>query len=1141
MPQRKKSRVKTALVRAKNSVRGAKNPLQAFDRARLGLDIGELVQFADWFRLAEPQISLALKVASIGDLCHGTILRHGTLEDARKWAVASLLPHVGTVRRYIEHRNAFERHVAAGHYELALINLETLEQDVGFSIWSIEQKIFLLHRTSGLEAQKKYTDELLKIYPERSLVSFLSHWISQRNESDEVAYTLVRRLMDQVQHWELSDNLKSFIDYILSENFDKSDASLKGILQRAAASSIIDLYEAFVHTSRAEIVRKGMAPNSGLKQSVRAIAMELSDWRLQNVFEMLSQHEPERNTQRLFCLASQSSQSKVGVQGGSSEWALEVVAYNATSVGGGREWLNKNKDSAPIHIQEFFAAVDSEDDFPAEVYKVLGFVTNSNKLAFSKVLKAHLDQHFTANVWAANDNGLAFLNLESLTPYCLRYVPSRRTKRALFQQFVQATGVSDELVVEAVRAGVGMEFVEENATISSMICPQERLLMRVDNALWNKDYSDAVQGSRELLDENSEELVRWGARSMSQALLASGAISDLVKFLVERRIIHGQSGRGLPLDECVKSLTRKERELLSSGLELVILLDLHNKEVDSSQADYRDYAYEDVLLLNGCTRPSELAEQWPDNSDPYLIYYLKEVCINDVMQTSSEFASTKELDEERIKVLTALVRLDPKNSKEYEDETREIARSQLIQQGVREVGQSKIFVDLASIRRWAEKNIQPDFLRFQLLVDAGMGGDAAALTKAFFQAIDQGAVTADLLEVPKNEAADLLIKIVRRIFTKCMSDPEHGLDCFLSMRIRHGTLSGQLRSPLEQLNMITRREAEAEEYQKNSYWEQQLDGKTTYNQIEQILKILQDFSRSYDEFVGVLSQELIQVHSDKRPNGLLKVELMRHRFVVFYHELDRKTDFNDFLDRCFDLFYESLERSLERTRNVINTKCKSDVTTMFQRLEDEVSKVVSPETVSELIRSSRTAQTNSLQALNVVADWFRLPKNVEAQNFPLEVMIDVGSTCVTTIYPDFRPSVHKNVPELPPIAHALTMFSDLFFILFDNIRQHSGITPSPDVIIDVEDRGDHLRIRTTNPLSSEKDLDQVREAIETSRRRIASGRYQDAIPTEGGTGLIKLWRTIHRSLEIENTLLFDLDDEERFYVEFAVSKREIRI
>jgi hypothetical protein len=967
MPQRKKNRGSTALTRAKNTVRGAKHPLLAFDRARLGLDLDTLVQFASWFRITEPSILFAQKAINIGDLCRGTILYHGTLADARKWAVAALSPHLETVRSYIDHRNTFESNVAAGLYEEALVALQALEQDVGFSIWSIEQKIFLLDRTSGLEAQKKYSEEVLQQYPERSLVSFLAHWISQRNESDEFASTLVRRLMYEVQHWDHDENLKCFLDYVLSENFDNSDASIKGILQRAATSSVIDLYEAFIHTSQAELVRTGMIASTSLKQAVRALVDELPDWRLQNISEALSGHESGATTQRILCFSSQPSADETGAKGSRSDWTLDDVAYFTMSASGHRDWLSKNTDNAPPHIRSFFAAVVSVDDVPTEARKVLGFITNSNKLAFSKVLRAHLDQHFVPNVWSGNDYGLAFLNLRNLTPYCLRYAPSRQIKGGLFQQFAQTIGVNDELIVEGVRAGVGMEFVESNVTSSPTIGSQKRLLMSVDNALWNEDYPDAIRSARELLDQAPEELTQWGARSMAQALLASGATNELVTFLAERRIIHGQSGRGLPIDECVRSLTHEERELLSSGLELVVLLDLHNKEVDGSQTDYRNYAYEDVLLLNGCSRPSELADVWPNNSDPYLIYYLKEVCINDVMQTSSEFASTKELDEERIKVLTALVRLDPKNSKAYEDETREIARSQLIQQGVREVGQSKIFVDLASIRRWAEKNLQPEFLRFQLLVDAGMGGDSAALKEALFQAIDQGAASADLLEVPKNEAADLLIKIIRRIFTKCMSDPEHGLDCFLSMRIRHGTLSGQLRSPLEQLNIITRRDAETEEYQRNSYWEQQLDGRVSKKQIEEILEILRDFSRSYDEFIGVLSQELIQVHSEKRPNGLLDVKLMSHRFAVFYHELDKKTDFDDFLDRCFDLFYESLEGSLDRTRNVINTKCKGDVTAMFQRLEDDVSQVVFHERVSELIRSSRTAQTNSLQALDVVA------------------------------------------------------------------------------------------------------------------------------------------------------------------------------
>jgi hypothetical protein len=40
-----------------------------------------------------------------------------------------------------------------------------------------------------------------------------------------------------------------------------------------------------------------------------------------------------------------------------------------------------------------------------------------------------------------------------------------------------------------------------------------------------------------------------------------------------------------------------------------------------------------------------------------------------------------------------------------------------------------------------------------------------------------------------------------------LTNPDHGLDCYLSMRIRHGTLAGQLRTPLEVEHLITQRRA----------------------------------------------------------------------------------------------------------------------------------------------------------------------------------------------------------------------------------------------------------------------------------------------------------------------------------------------
>jgi hypothetical protein len=1137
--KRQPKRKASALSTAKNAVRGGRRPLVAFEKARLGLSLRNLQEFYLWYnKFSRTNTALLPKIKpnSYSDLNKGFITDGGTNSDAQRWAAVSIFNNAATINSFVQHRDRFEDLVETGQYADALVEVNAIKNGFGVSLWYIEQRLFLLQKTSGLEEQKKFADEVKSEFSGNSIIPFLADWLSQRNEIDEFALSLMRGLMRRIWDWDLEVGLKNYLHFILTGEVLASEEAIKGILQRAAAISLVDLYEAFIITAQECIVDPENLNHATLVEVIRFISPQISDWRLVNILHSVGEYPSgEVRAQSLVYSRGRVTSNNV------KDLSPLDTAYLLSLYDTERDKIFEEAKETDTPSTALTLSVLSEGLIPDEAVRILGLAINTSKLSFSKRINAHLDQHYSVDVWNSHIGRRAFLNLKVLSPYALRYVTDEKEKREIFLRFARELGITEELIVEAARSGVPLVNIEGICKLEDYCDPLTLSLMRIDAALWAEDYTRAKSESHRLILSNESYISHWSSRAHAKALLALGEIEELLRFLVDHAVIQGGALRGLPLEECASALDKKLRRHLSSELCLPVFLDLHVKNCDATQLDYRNYAYEDVLISNGSTKPSQLAENSRAHSDPLLTYYLREICIKEVMQTSSEFTSTKELDEERIKVLTTLVRLDPTNAKEYEEETREITRARLIQQGVKEVAQSKIFVDLASIQRWAEKNVRADFLRFQRLVEAGMAGDAVALKEALFEAIDNKVASADLLQVPKNEAADLLISIVRQVFSKCMSDPEHGLDCFLSMRIRHGTLSGQLRSPLEQQQIITRRDAETNEYQNNKYWENQLNDKVLEGDLGRILEVLNDFSRKYDEFIAHLSNDLIQVKSEDRPEGLMSVALMSHRFSVFYHELDHKTEFDDFMARCFDLFYESLEKSLEATRKFINDRCKQDVVAMFQELEADILSTSAGEGVREIVRASKTASTNAVQSLDVVANWFHIPKTVEIQNFPLEVMIDVGRTCVTTIYQDFDPKVVKRVPELPPFADALTIFTDIFFIIFDNIRVHSGVSSSPKVEIDVEDLGDHLRITTTNELGSDKDLAQVREAVEASRTRIESGRYQDVIPTEGGTGLIKLWRTVSRSSPASNNLKFGLDERDEFFVQFSLPKREISL
>src|ERR1019366_10442620 len=79
------------------------------------------------------------------------------------------------------------------------------------------------------------------------------------------------------------------------------------------------------------------------------------------------------------------------------------------------------------------------------------------------------------------------------------------------------------------------------------------------------------------------------------------------------------------------------------------------------------------------------------------------------------------------------------------------------------------------------------------------------------------------LVVVSPETTSLFTKIFNELKAKFISSNEYGLDSYLSVWIRHGTLAGQIRSVFERQHLITRRDATGNRYHRNEYWINRLE------------------------------------------------------------------------------------------------------------------------------------------------------------------------------------------------------------------------------------------------------------------------------------------------------------------------------
>ena len=148
--------------------------------------------------------------------------------------------------------------------------------------------------------------------------------------------------------------------------------------------------------------------------------------------------------------------------------------------------------------------------------------------------------------------------------------------------------------------------------------------------------------------------------------------------------------------------------------------------------------------------------------------------------------------EERQAICRHLVELDPQLVNVYHEELRTLLRRSMLQKRMREVEQRKIYVDVDSFKRHVRSLFKESYARYQDLLrehpDEIMEPSYQLLSTIRNLVSPEYGLSVEL-HLPDTPAADLHPReIVRGMRDEFVTSSEHGLDKYLSVRIRHGTL-----------------------------------------------------------------------------------------------------------------------------------------------------------------------------------------------------------------------------------------------------------------------------------------------------------------------------------------------------------------
>lgn len=559
-------------------------------------------------------------------------------------------------------------------------------------------------------------------------------------------------------------------------------------------------------------------------------------------------------------------------------------------------------------------------------------------------------------------------------------------------------------------------------------------------------------------------------------------------------------------------------------------------------------AYDNFMSEQNLRYPREIIES-DKFADVFKNFFLKYICIKDIYDSSPVFRNPEQLDNERIQICNYLTTIDPLNKELYKVEIMEIEKNLLIQKGIKQVDESKIFVDTAGITNELENEIRERFARGQELLKLSPDQInqllelSSSVVYFFYENKEhkKGAIRYRLFESSYGISNQAHFETFQDSFLlirdRFISSNEFGIDSYISMRIRHGTLLGQIRSVFEKHQLITKKSEHSKQYIPNEYWLSRLCQGT--NNRDLISNKLNTFSEHIDKMSEEIKNSFLQVRTeDKQGNGLFDYSFSEDELVELYKEKFQSLEnYTDFFNKSFEVLWQRTESNMNFIREMFSEKFSGQtieaLDELYSGIENLLKKHDPTRDVSEFARDITACKSDVNHDFNKIAMWFRRSHSNSINEFNLDLLLRTSLSIINKIHPrtPILNAVVKIENEILLDGQWFTPLIDIMRNVLDNIITHSELSePTLKISINVEYKSGLLRIATINNISDQIDLDERNRKIAGTRKRLDRMINDEMVKKEGGSGYPKVKKIIKSTLKCNRYEidLLDIDAQRNF-------------
>ena len=970
----------------------------------------------------------------------------------------------------------------------AIARLDMLIESMGWTLWAGELRCALEQVRSGTEAQKSWSTKLQNEGSNR-VSGLLSHIVSERNEDGFSYDSFYSKCKDSFPRLKTNANwLPRYLLYRAIAHVDDARATFTSVLARESTSSLIDYYEALVDALRCIADGKAfrdLRPQA-LSMVQRLIEDGFTDHRL-----------------RKLALAFGGPPSAEYLQ----ENLLPITFVQFSDIIAGRISSDQHNSFAGLPENIPLLLKQASQD---------GVVASSSIASLLKIgvnFKA-LDAGLAIGM--ASQHGMSdLLSLRAVSIESAMFSPTLHPEDVVGMPDGSGRSIihwlsenhPDAYIAEKCRRL--HRIVEGDAVSHDWDTPGVLHLWLGRQLIVAGRYDDAVLLSQELQGIN-EYWLRQSAKLKLWAMIKKhdlvGAVNLAATWILKDPLYTVE----LPIQAIFEN--RDWSQFRDIDPKLVALVSHHTNVVyGDPKVGYickmacRRFAMSGERGIINAGFESATDTEWKT----LVVVFLRDVWIEENLSMNHLLDSTDAVIEERMDVYQHLLTWDAENEQDYIDAIKDLTLDQTLRKGLRHIDETRVFVNEPAITRWAEKELAQDFDRWAATAesspDARMDDE---LMRQYFVDPNYEAFLREMSDGNPTEADVLLANIFERLFRRFLTDPTDGLDCFLSLRIRHGSLRGTLFGPLEEQGLLY----SSSQFSRAAFEERWADIVTLNDEEkDQVLALLEQFAIRLRAISDEVVNDTVQIRSTEKPSGAIAQYVVPISGPVLQASLKgQAVTFPMFAYSAYFLFWQFIELGLNDLATYVRTSVKERVQEEFDRVV-EALRQATPRAVPLLTALTAVATTTQSQC-DVIAGWFQAPRQALDDKYKLSAAIEIARTSAKKVHRAFPAeiSVTYSPEEDPPLgAGALSVLSDSLFVIFENAWKYSGLASDIgqlDVSVQVDKPNQLLTLRVENNLDETVLTSLENGQLDELKERYLSKSTVERTSREGGSGFAKLSR-----------------------------------